>query len=65
MQVVAKKMVRLAGVGALARRVGVHPTHLTRVLRGERKPGARLECRMLKHGLTPGCKAGDAEAANG
>ena len=48
---------RIKGVTQAAKRLGVHQTHLSRVMRGERKPGRDLERRMRRLGLTPGSAA--------
>jgi len=42
------------GVSEVARRVGVSQSHLSRVLRGERKAGAELERRIRRLGLRIG-----------
>jgi transcriptional regulator with XRE-family HTH domain len=48
---------RLMNVGAAASRLGVSHGHLSRVLKGERKPGKELDRRMRKLGLVPGSAA--------
>lgn len=48
---------RIKGVTRVAKRLGVHQTHLSRVLRGVHKPGKDLERRMRKLGLVPGSAA--------
>ncbi len=41
---------RLSGVGALARRLGVTPSHLSRVIKGERR-SPRLEKALRRSGV--------------
>ena len=40
------------GVRAMARQVGVTPSHLSRVLSGERRPSARLQLALETRGVT-------------
>ena len=41
------------GVSEAARRAGVSQSHLSRVLRGERKAGPELERRLRRMGVRP------------
>jgi len=45
------------GVRAMARLVGVTPSHLSRVLSGERTPSARLQFALESRGVTLGQQA--------
>lgn len=45
--------VRIRGVKALSIRLGVSQTHLTRVIRGLRKPGPELKANLERLGIKP------------
>jgi len=49
-----KPVTLFRGVTRTARRVGVSQSHLSRVLRGERRAGKELERKLKKLGITPG-----------
>jgi len=49
--------VRVKGVTQTALRLGCHQTHLSRIMRGERKPSKALEKKMRRLGLVPGSAA--------
>ena len=51
---VRKTTTGMPGVRALARSLHRSPSHICRVLKGERKPSAELERKMRKLGLKPG-----------
>jgi transcriptional regulator with XRE-family HTH domain len=46
-----------SGVRAMARQVGVTPSHLSRVLSGERTPSARLQLALETRGVSLGRRA--------
>lgn len=51
MKIEARPCVRLRNVAEAARRFGCSHTHLSRVLKGERKAGAELARKMAKLGI--------------
>lgn len=53
LQIEARPCVRLRNVAEAARRFGCSHTHLSRVLKGERKAGAELARKMGKLGIKP------------
>ena len=48
--------IRIRGVTRMARLFGVSQSHLSRVIRGERKPGDRLDREMRRLGIIPMAK---------
>jgi len=45
--------IRMKGVTRTAALLGCHQTHLSRIMRGERKPSKALEKKMRRLGLVP------------
>ena len=52
-----RRMPLLRGVTKAAKELGCSQTHLSHVMRGNRKPGKDLEKRMRRMGLVPGSAA--------
>jgi len=46
-----ERITRRRGVVAVAKKTGCHPSHITRVLSGEREPGKALERKLRKLGI--------------
>ncbi|MDA3925178.1 MAG: helix-turn-helix transcriptional regulator [Kiritimatiellae bacterium] len=45
--------IRIKGVSAVARKVGVSQAHISMILRGKRKPGTILKAKLVHMGIKP------------